>query len=1082
MSASPHIGLVSHHMLMSNSELIHLLLLTNNLARCDRIQAALRESPDLSVSVELCPDLSVGIEALNRRLPDVLLLCIDPTPFGAQKALETVAAVANLVPIVLLSETDDDELALQGVQAGAQDFLLTGDIQSNRLLRAVRFAVERGRGRQALRRSEAHKDAILDTALDCIIGMNHHGHIIEWNLVAERTFGYRRADVLGRELAEVLVPERLRERHRRGLAHFLATGEGPVIDRRVELPALRADGSEFPVELTITCVPAQGTPLFMGYLRDISERKQTEDALRESEARYQRIAANVPGMVYQFVLHPDGTIAFPFISEGSRELYGIEPARITADPMLLIDIIHPEDREAFDSTVAESARTLEPWKWAGRFRHHRTGLYHWIESASRPQREPDGDILWDGMLVDITHLKQSESELLEAKEKAEAATIAKSQFLATMSHEIRTPMNAVIGMTGLLLDTDLSTEQREYAQIIQDSGDALLTIINDILDYSKIEAGQLELEQQPFDLRDVLEASLDLVATRAAEKGLELAYVVQPDTPEAVRGDVTRLRQILVNLLSNAVKFTGQGEVIVTLDSRPLTAEQSELHFAVRDTGIGIPKDRMDRLFHSFSQVDSSTTRRYGGTGLGLVICKRLCEIMGGRIWVESVADQGSTFHVVLPMEIASPVHVAPEPDALHMDGRTLLIVDDNPTNRQILTLQARSWGMLSEESASGEEALIRLGRGERFDIAILDIQMPDMDGIVLAHEIRRQCGPDIMPLIGLSSVTRRMAEFEVAGFRAMLTKPIKQAQLYSVLAQVFSTLPPEPQALLTASPFDVTLGQRLPLRILMAEDLVVNQKLMQILLGKFGYRADTAANGLEVLQALDRQTYDLILMDVQMPEMDGLEASRRIHRDLPPERRPRIVALTANAMREDQEACLAAGMDDYMAKPINPATLRGALTRSGEWARDHGGNRLPQASAKMHATDHTLPPEQPVTVDSSPDAPIIDPAMLAELRSMREILPELIGVFQSEVRVRLDVMRTAIDDADPVRMADVAHAIRGAAGAMGGRSLAAACNRLEQLGRSGTVEGADGLFPEVEALFEQLCGALKSEQESSDE
>ena len=1029
------------------------------------------------------PDLSQGVEALNARAPDVLLIGVAPTGAGAETAFELLSTYGALLPVVLLVEADDDALALQGIQAGAQDFLVARDVNGNRLLRAVRFAVERGRVRQALRKSEAHKDAILDTALDCIIGMNQEGDIIEWNRAAERTFGRRRADVLGLELASVIIPERFRDGHRQGLLHLIATGEGPVIDQRLELPALRADGSEFPVELTVTVVRAQGAPLFTGYVRDITERQRTEAALRVSEARYQRIAANVPGMVYQFVLHPDGSVAFPFVSDGSRELYALEPAAITADPMLLIGIIHPEDRPVFDLTVAESARSLEAWKWVGRFFHRPSGVYRWIESASRPQLETNGDILWDGLLVDVTQRKEAETELRAAKEEAEAATVAKSQFLATMSHEIRTPMNAVIGMTGLLLDTDLSSEQREYAQIIHDSGDALLTIINDILDYSKIEAGQLELEQQPFDLRDVLEASLDLVAGRAAEKGLELAYVLQPDTPEAVRGDVTRLRQILVNLLSNAVKFTERGEVILTLNSEPLTTGRYELHFTVRDTGIGVPTDRLDRLFHSFSQVDSSTTRRYGGTGLGLVICKRLTEIMGGRIWVESAVNRGSTFHVTLPLEIAMPVHPAPEPGAMHLEGRSLLIVDDNPTNRQILTLQARSWGMLSEEFESGVEALARLRAGERFDIAILDIQMPDMDGIMLAREIHRLCGQETMPLVGLSSVTRRMAEFEGAGFHTMLTKPIKQAQLYNVLAQVFSALPPSPQAAHAASPFDPTLGRRLPMRILIAEDLVVNQKLLHLLLAKFSYRADTAANGLEVLKALDRQSYDLILMDVQMPEMDGLEATRRIHSDLPPERRPRIVALTANAMREDQEACMAAGMDDYLAKPVRPASLRVALTRSGEWAQTQEGHRHPQPTEDSAAIAAASPNAQgDADAPTPPPDSVFDPVMLAELRSMRDILPELIEVFQSEVRVRLDAMRTAVEQGDAEQLRQLAHSVRGAAGNMGGRNLAACCSQLEKIGRAGSVQGAAALLPEMELHYAQLCQALQYEQSVSDE
>ena len=481
------------------------------------------------------------------------------------------------------------------------------------------------------------------------------------------------------------------------------TGVGCRIDNEV---FQRMDGSVFPVEYS-------SFPIFEdGVVRgavvtfaDITERREIQEKLQASEARYQRIAANVPGMVYQFVIRTDGSFAFPFVSEFSRELYGLEPQDIVAEPMLLIDIIHSEDRPGFDESVEESARSLQPWKWSGRFLH-KSGEYRWVEGASRPQKEENGDILWDGLLVDITNRKKTEVELLEAKEAAEAATIAKSQFLATMSHEIRTPMNAVIGMTGLLLDTELNAEQTEYAEIIRDSGDALLTVINDILDYSKIEADQLELERYPVALRQVVESSLDLLATRAAEKEIELAYVLQPDTPHTVLGDGTRLRQIMVNLLSNAVKFTERGEVVLTLSSKPLARDRYELHFAVRDTGIGIPEDRMDRLFRSFSQVDASTTRRYGGTGLGLVICQRLTKLMGGTIWVESEVGKGSTFHVTIPMDVTEPISTPIEISPPHLEGRRILIVDDNPTNRQILHLQARSWGMEPLETANGLRCL----------------------------------------------------------------------------------------------------------------------------------------------------------------------------------------------------------------------------------------------------------------------------------------------------------------------------------------------------------------------------------------
>jgi PAS domain S-box-containing protein len=1082
-------------MLNSNLESVRVLFLPNRLNGGDRIAALLREMAGDAIVIEVRTDPTEGMEALFQDPLSVLLLGCAAGGADEQTVHEILSASAALVPVVLLSETDDEAVAIWGMQAGAQDFLVVGDLEAHRFQRAVRCATARGRVRQALHKSEwkaaqneqerlsRYNHLLLQSTGEGIYGVDIQGNCTFLNAAAARILQIRSEDALGRNM-HVLTHYRRADGspypvEECPIYRAFRTGQNCRVDNEV---FWRSDGTSFPVEYSSFPIIEEGQVQgAVVTFSDITDRKRTEDALRFSETRYQRIAANVPGMVYQFVMHPDGSVAFPFVSEGSRELYGIEPADIMANALMLLGIIHPDDREEFAASVAESARTMESWQWAGRYLHHRTGEYRWIEGASRPQREPNGDILWDGLLFDITHRKIAETELRAAKEEAEAATVAKSQFLATMSHEIRTPMNAVIGMTGLLLDTPLTSEQREYAQVIQESGDALLTIINDILDYSKIEAGQLELEQQPFDVRDVVEASLDLISTRAAEKGLELAYVLQPDTPEAVRGDVTRLRQILVNLLSNAVKFTEQGEVVLTLSSEPLTSKRYDLHFTIRDTGIGIPPDRMDRLFRSFSQVDSSTTRRYGGTGLGLVICKRLCDLMGGRIWVESVVDQGSTFHVVLPLDIASPVHVALELGALHLEGRSLLIVDDNPTNRQILTLQARSWGMLSEESASAEEALTRLRRGERFDIAILDIQMPDMDGIALARAIHDLCGPETMPLVGLSSVTRRLAEFEDAGFSTMLTKPIKQSQLFNVLAQVFSTLPAPSQGRLAASPFEATLAQRLPLRILMAEDLVVNQKLLHLLLAKFGYRSDTAANGLEVLKALERQSYDLILMDVQMPEMDGLEAARRIRRDLPPERRPRIVALTANAMREDQEACLAAGMDDYLAKPVHPAALGVALTKSGEWIRKRAQDRLLQVAADPAVSGS---PPTPTAADARKETPvgtIIDPVMLAELRSMRDILPELIVVFRSEVHVRMDAMRLAIESGQAEKLRELAHGIRGAAGNMGGSSLASVCAALEQIGRAGTVDGAATLMPEVEMLFDQLCAALEREQEAGD-
>jgi PAS domain S-box-containing protein len=786
-----------------------------------------------------------------------------------------------------------------------------------------------------------------------------------------------------------------------------------------------------------------------------ANRRRAEAALKESEERYRDLFDNASDLIHS--IRPDGS--FAYVNRAWLGTLGYTEQEV--EHLTVWEVVEPSLHDRYRALFASASSDPAP-ALAGATLVTRDGRRIQVEGTESCRFIDGVPAVTRAIFRDVTQRKRTEDALRAAKEQAEIAARTKSEFLANMSHEIRTPMNAVIGMTGLLLDTSLTSEQRDFVETIRGAGDALLAVINDILDYSKIESGRLELERQPFELRECVGQALDLLAPAAAAKSLELTYTFHGEVPAALIGDITRLRQVLVNLLSNAVKFTDSGEVAVSVDGERQPDGQFRLHFRVRDTGIGIPADRVDRLFQSFSQVDASTTRHYGGTGLGLAISRRLAELMGGTMWVESEPGVGSTFHFsVTATPAAAQTRVYLRTVQPELTGRRLLVVDDNQTNRRLLQLQAQSWGMTVVTAASGQEALQALDR-ETFDLAVLDMQMPRMDGRALIREIRRRRLAQALPLVILTSLGRRDGDLETElGLAAFLTKPVKAAHLHEVLTSIFSgRAVPGSEPPSSRWQIDSELAERLPLRIMLAEDNVVNQKVALKMLERMGYRADVVANGLEVLEALRRQRYDVVLLDVQMPEMDGLEAARVLRDGAWRDLRPRIIGMTALAMEGDRERCLAAGMDDYITKPVRPEELQRALERCG--------------------------PSAPNTAAGDGQTRTLDPQVIANLRELQEpgepdFVAELIDHLVGDMDSRLDALRSAASANDARLLERTAHSLKSSCANLGAIALARLCGLLEQRGASGTAEGAETIIAELRLEFAKVRPLLDEQRRQAE-
>ena len=873
----------------------------------------------------------------------------------------------------------------------------------------------------------------LEATASGIVITDDKGRIAWANRAFTKLTGYSLEETVG-QTPRLLKSGRQDEAFYRQMWETILSGrvwQGQVVNRR-------KDGSLYTEEMTITPVRAAGAGItgFIAVKQDVTEHKKAEEALRESEFKYRMLfETSADGIL----ITDHETQRFRDANQAMCRMLGYSREELMT---LGVTDIHP--KAALPEIAAEMEAHARGEKTLGAsfacLRKDGTTFYVDISA---------GKLMIDGRLChvatfrDITERKLMEAAVARARDAALELARAKSEFLANMSHEIRTPMNAIIGMTGLLIDTPLSAQQRDYAQTIRSAGESLLDIINDILDFSKIEAGRMVMEAVDFDLRDVVEGVTQLFAERAQAKGLELAVNLPEKVPAPLHGDPGRLRQVVSNLVSNAIKFTQSGEVVVKASKISETPERVGLRVEVQDTGIGIAPEAQQRLFEAFTQADSATTRQYGGTGLGLAISKKIIEQLGGKIGLQSAAGRGSTFWFELEFGKGSGPSKSP-PGPHDISGLRALVVDDNATNREILIAQLASWGIKAEGASNGVEALSATARGEpRYDVALLDMQMPLMDGLTLARRLRGEAANAKLRLILMTSLGRTLTDDErSAGVNAFLAKPIKKSALYDCLTGLEGLPQARPEPETAAKP---RKAARKHFRILVVEDNTVNQKVALLQLKSLGYEADAVGNGKEAVDILSYIAYSLVLMDCQMPEMDGFKATALIRKNEGQNRRTPIVAMTANALEGDREKCLAAGMDDYIAKPVKMQDLARVLAK---W-----------------------------------DTPV-DREALASLRKLAgsensELIRQLIAQFVEDASLRLAAMSRALEGQDSQSVRQAAHTLKGSSGNFGAKWLASLCAEIEESARQDKLEAAREMLKLAEEEFEAVKSSLETERDA---